>query len=193
MTKIYSYDGPSGEFLMEGEADESPLEPGVFLIPANATTVAPPLHKEGFLRVFRNGDWGYVPTAEPETPPTEEPAITALMVNIERDRRISAGFDFEDHHYAFDPDSKQRVTGAGTLAGFATMAGASAGDIYWQGDGDPFAFIADDNTIVPMDAPTCFAFGRAAALHEKRHIFAARTIKDMTPIPENYADDEYWP
>jgi hypothetical protein len=39
--KYYSYHPVTKIFVSEGVADESPLEPGVFLIPANATSVEP--------------------------------------------------------------------------------------------------------------------------------------------------------
>lgn len=121
------------------------------------------------------------------------PGPTAADVNLERNRRISAGFTFAGKHFAFDPDSKQRVTGAATLAGFAIAQGASSGNLLWHGGETPFVWIADDNTLVEMDAPTCFAFGQAAAVHETAHIFAARQLKDMSPIPADYADDAHWP
>jgi hypothetical protein len=40
--QIWHYDLDSGLLLGEGTADPSPLEPGVWLIPAHATTAAPP-------------------------------------------------------------------------------------------------------------------------------------------------------
>lgn len=44
--KIFHYD-LNGLFIREGFADESPLEPGVWLIPAGATSVEPPQIEEG--------------------------------------------------------------------------------------------------------------------------------------------------
>lgn len=39
--KFYSYHPVTKIFVSEGIADESPLDPGAYLIPANATTVEP--------------------------------------------------------------------------------------------------------------------------------------------------------
>lgn len=125
-------------------------------------------------------------------PPPPQP-ITASEVNAERNRRLRAPFTFAGHAFDRDPTSLQRITGAATLAGFAMAAGAQAGNLFWHGGESPFAWIAADNSIVTMDAPTCFAFGQEAAAVETRLIFAARAVKAMDPIPADYADDIHWP
>ena len=56
--KIYHYHPITKEYIGEGVADESPLEPGVFLIPAYATDI-PPKFKEGKATVF-NKVWIHV-------------------------------------------------------------------------------------------------------------------------------------
>lgn len=40
---VYQYD-PAGLYIGQTDADESPLEPGVFLIPARCVEVKPPEH-----------------------------------------------------------------------------------------------------------------------------------------------------
>ncbi len=56
----YKYDSQTREFLHEVLCQESPREPGKFLIPANATTVAPPEEQEGKARVWNGSLWEYV-------------------------------------------------------------------------------------------------------------------------------------
>lgn len=56
----YKYDSNTCEFLHEVLCQESPREPGKFLIPANATTVAPPEEQAGKARVWNGSLWEYV-------------------------------------------------------------------------------------------------------------------------------------
>ena len=78
--KTYNYIADTGIFYSEGVADESPLEPGVFLIPAHATTVAPPEVTEPEVAVFKDGEWSVEvlpppPEPEPEPQPEPEPLV----------------------------------------------------------------------------------------------------------------------
>ena len=63
--KIYNYDD-DGYFTSESEADESPLEPGVFLIPAKATDVKPPKEKKDHRLRFVDGAWTHEKLVEDE-------------------------------------------------------------------------------------------------------------------------------
>lgn len=53
---IYNYD-ENGVYTFESEADESPLEEGVFLFPANSTEKKPFTVGKNEACVFENGEW----------------------------------------------------------------------------------------------------------------------------------------
>ena len=55
--KIYNYNPENGYFVGESFADESPLEPGIYLIPAHATETAAPKATKGKVAVFVNDAW----------------------------------------------------------------------------------------------------------------------------------------
>jgi len=114
-------------------------------------------------------------------------------IQQERDRRLKADFEFNGVMFQRDPESLARITGAATLAGFAIAAGAEIGNLRWANPVRDFGWIASDDTVVPMDAQTCFSFGQAAAERETSIIFAAKTLREMNPIPSDYTDDSYWP
>ena len=70
--EIYHYDHQQ-IFIGTGTADESPLEPGVFLIPANATSVAVPTLTDQQQAVWNGASWDVEDIPVPEPPPEEEP------------------------------------------------------------------------------------------------------------------------
>lgn len=70
---IYNYDGVNHAYLNSSEADPDPLNPGNFLIPANATEVAPPEAPAGQTPVWQDDHWELVASdslAPPELMPT---------------------------------------------------------------------------------------------------------------------------
>jgi hypothetical protein len=83
--KIYSYAPDTGIFHAEGLADESPLEPGVFLIPAYATTLKPPKATLPKIAVFKDGKWSVETLPPPPPEPEPEPlAPTAPLTPSEK-------------------------------------------------------------------------------------------------------------
>lgn len=57
---VYNYDPDTGEYLGLETAYESPMEPGVYLLPAHSTETAPPEAGEHQAAVYRNGAWTLV-------------------------------------------------------------------------------------------------------------------------------------
>jgi hypothetical protein len=150
------------------------------------------------LRGIKNGQ--IIETIVSDTPPQPSAARLARLrartqdaIDAERDRRIDAGVVFNGVRFQTRPADRENVAGATQLATLAVMAGAQAGNLRWHGGASDFAWIAEDNSIVTMDAPTVIAFGQAVAAHKSVHIFAARALKDSDPIPADYTSNGYWP
>ena len=114
-------------------------------------------------------------------------------IKVERNRRLALNFEFQGVMFQRDKESVSRIAGAGTLALGAIVAGAQVDDLHWHGRDTPFAWIAADNSLVTMDAQTCFAFGQTAAARETEIVFAAKTLREMDPIPVDFYADTYWP
>ena len=142
---------------------------------------------------IRNGERVTMTQAEIDALPGPPP-VTSQEVSAEERRRTQAGFSFNNVHFQFDDLAKSRIAGAASSAHIAmSLSGKQAGDYRWHGGDADFAWIATDNTLVTMDAPTVIAFGQAALAWESAHVFAARALKDLDPIPTDYTDDSYWP
>ena len=121
------------------------------------------------------------------------PAPTSDAVDAERDRRIAALFVFAGKAYQLDPESQINMTAMGASARFAIGAGAVAGNLRWSDPNSDFGWIATDNSITPLDAPTMAALADAALAWKSANVFAARAIKNIAPIPADYAADVRWP
>lgn len=177
-----------------------PIEPdhvsGLGLVPiqhdpmpevAGGETVEPgELRRDGD-RVLRG--WVVIPA----------PLPTTEDVGAERDRRISSGFEFEGVRYQSRLPSPGRAgdwdvfSSKALEALLAIMAGAQPGDLRWSDPAEDFAWIAADNSRVPMDAQTVIELAKAASAHRSRHTFAGSDLKALDPIPADYAADHNWP
>lgn len=128
-----------------------------------------------------------------ETEPPRVPVVTSEMVDAERDRRIDAGVEFQGLIFQSRAADRENIAGAAQLGFMAVIAGAESGDLRWSDPGQDFTWIAADNSLVPMDAPTVVEFGKVAAARKQALIYAARQLKDKAAIPSDYADDKWWP
>jgi len=123
----------------------------------------------------------------------------ALLIDAERDRRISAGLEFAGVRYQSRLPSPDRAgdwevfSGKALEALIAIMGGAQPGDLRWSDPAEDFAWIAADNSRVPMDAQTVIELAKAASAHRSRHTFAGSDLKELNPIPADYAADHNWP
>jgi len=88
--KIYHYSPDSRLYLGSSNADESPLEPGVYLIPAHATAIEPPSAEEGQEVVWENGQWKShdFPTDSTLNAPGEHPLPTWEDLRAQRNRLL---------------------------------------------------------------------------------------------------------
>lgn len=78
--KIYNYD-VNGIYIGSSDADESPLEPGVFLLPANATDQEPPAVAEGEQAFFDGESWA-IATIPPVIAEVEPVIATATPESV---------------------------------------------------------------------------------------------------------------
>lgn len=116
----------------------------------------------------------------------------ARLVDAERDRRIAAGFVFAGTMYQSRTADWEVYSGKALEAFIAVMGGAQAGDMRWSDPDSDFAWIAADNSRVPMDAQTVIELAKAASAHRTRLTFAGSDIKALDPIPEDYGADWRW-
>lgn len=90
----YQHDA-HGFFLGVTEADESPLEPGVFLVPALCTLTPPPtVIPEGQCARWSGTEWQLVPRA---VAPTDQPSFTVAKLKnfLARNPDVAALLDAE--------------------------------------------------------------------------------------------------
>lgn len=127
-------------------------------------------------------------------------AVHSIMrgrVNVERDRRIDAGFmvDFGGVIKGFDSDqsSRENILGAHAAAYAAINAGALPADLRWFDPDFDFEWICADNSRQQMDAQTCYDLCSAALAYKTSVIFAGNAIKALPTIPDNYDDNAFWP
>lgn len=111
--KIYHYHPDTREYLREDQADESPLEPGVWLIPAHATSVAPPPLEPGKRIVWADG-WVLEDIPVPHLDAVK--AAKRYQINVERDQQMTAHVRAMGYTWQADMRSRDLLNAAINLA-----------------------------------------------------------------------------
>lgn len=101
MKTVYAYDRGTGFFVGAvklNESDESPLEPGVYLVPGDCLEDVPPAPAEGMRVRAVNGVWVQEPIPQDPPPPvpTFEERKAALLAQVDRHLNAAAqakGYD----------------------------------------------------------------------------------------------------
>ena len=191
--QIYHYHQSTGEYLGEGTADESPLEPGVYLVPAHATTTAPPTAMAGNVRVWR-GEWQFEDVqAEVPLDPEYEPSIDELKaakIAAIRATRHAVEFGGIMHDgVMYDSDSTARAKYSETARVFALMPELEVEG--WKASDDPATGLGVYVTMTSalLNALTlagaqhdgaCFAWERA----RQAEVAAAQTGAEVEAVSE---------
>jgi hypothetical protein len=117
MKNAYSFHPETGVFISIDFAQESPLEPGVFLLPAGATFVEPPQAPEGKQAVWKGGSWEVQDIPKPEPQPEPEPApdpepepLTWDSIRAERNFLLSQSDWTQLADAPLSPEQKQAWT-----------------------------------------------------------------------------------
>jgi hypothetical protein len=113
----------------------------------------------------------------------------AHMLGHQKERRMTVvGFQGKTFHIPHEswPD----LVAVGVSASNAIFIGHQAGDLRWDDPDRDFVWLAADNSAVPMDAPTAFAFFQMVAVHRRRIVVRARALKDQGLV--DASDDTVW-
>ncbi|MDJ0686438.1 MAG: DUF4376 domain-containing protein [Alphaproteobacteria bacterium] len=175
---VYRFAAETGELLGSGQAQKNPRRDGDYLLPANATPVAPPDVPSGYVAVFDGEEWStlvdhrgetaYDAGGEPHTivslgplpdgwsfdapPPSLDEAKGALWDAVKQRRaEASALVLFDGHAYQTDLDSRTNLDGARDL-----LASGAASEMNWT---------TADNVEVAHDAASLEALWLAGASH----------------------------
>lgn len=177
----------NGVYVGTVEADPSPLEPGVWLIPGGAVKTAPPNLGEGERAQWTGSAWQVIAPPEPEPEPEPAPP-TANDVIAERRRRLALGFEY-------DFGDARGVHKIGTtdsdMEGWAEVT-SYANALIASGDTTTTISIATNTGAADVTASEWQQVLVASAAFRQPIWHASFVLQAMDPIPADYADDKWW-
>lgn len=121
---IYNYHPETAEFIGASQADQSPLEPDVWLIPAHATEIEPPATQNGQRAVFNVDAQAWLVVDQPEPDPAQIKNDMWARIKSKRDATKVGGVKVGTKCYHTDTESRIQHLG---LLEKARAARASGG------------------------------------------------------------------
>jgi len=124
---VYAYSSITGQYLGPDVADESPLEPGVFHIPAYSTELPPPPIPDGYVALFALNRWVLKkesevpqPSNESVPPPPQAPTREPWQAREQALARLAAyrfiietgGIEVGGAEIKTDLESQAKIAGA---------------------------------------------------------------------------------
>lgn len=103
---IYNYHPETAEFIGASQADQSPLEPDVWLIPAHATEIEPPATQSGQRAVFSVDAQAWLVVDQPEPDPAQIKNDMWARIKSKRDATKVGGVKVGTKWYHSDTDSR---------------------------------------------------------------------------------------
>lgn len=165
---VYNYYPDTGIYLGSEEADESPLESGIYLIPAHATDIEPPPQVEGKYIKFNIDlkEWFYedIPIQQEENKPEltleEIKNYKISELNTACNQEILSGYKSSvkdiEQHYDFDYDTQTNMLAIQNKIILNKILALPAPEIKWYYSGetvcktwttDEFLKLCDDADI----------------------------------------------
>lgn len=129
-------------------------------------------------------------------------AISVQIANINDyfDLLINNGVVYQSKIMQIDDKSRLSISAAALMATIAINNGkGQPGNYRWVDPDSDFGWIAEDNTILKMDAPSCVVFGLTVAQYYTKLVFNARILKDsvsaLTDLSniQNFDIENGWP
>lgn len=179
---IYTYHPDTSIFVEATEANPSPLEPGVFLIPAHATDQPPPVVKEGQEAIFDKNTKQWTIRTIPQPTPSDVKADMWNKIKTERDQRMFQG-EYSVANYKFANDPKNRCQ----HLQLAQLAKTLPKDLQWP---------ALDGTFITMTEQLVTRIVAATVVYDQALYTAAEKIKaamEASPDPGSYDISIGWP
>lgn len=127
--QCYRFDPDTKQYIGPDQAQESPLEPGVWLWPANTTAISPPADVAGSTINFIGGSWTYQQVPVPPAPTLADVKKAQIdILNAAYNTAIQQPVAYMSTTFQADTSSQTKVM---AVLAAMTPAGATPAGFYW--------------------------------------------------------------